>query len=857
MIPIQNLVAVWRDPLDRFVWSVQSIADGSELSQFSFGNAGNLPVLGFWKEGEPIGPAIIVQNSPKVFSIVHPYIGRSRLLNGVTTLLGRGSNAALLVGGDFNRSGLTDVVIVRRGHNRRAYWRVTYDPFKFDLARGWEEFVFGRGGDTPFIFRSVRSRDSFAIFTPRGNKRAAVVQFCSGRCRYSRKIRIQPGIDSGGDAPFTIRTTKGTDLLVFATKSEFGETKVSFVSRRGRPEREITVPMYGDIISGYFRKGNRAESIAIVGDEKTVLIDLEVNADLPHMAGHFGLPLGTRERYFYNSFDTGAYPIIPAQSKEILISPTHGEGLGTVGFTPTFSVESETPMGTTIPALTPTERPTSTATPIPTVTATPTATPTATSTFTSTPTITPTPDTVAPSGFSVAFSNSSINSSNSSTVSVVISNGEIGATYSLVISDTDNGTADLTFTGVVNSNPENISLGSISSLKSGTLTASLTLTNNFANQSSAATATSTYDATPPVMTGVTIDASNYTTQQVTFQWLEATDDRTAQADLTYQPLWATTNAFSSVSSALAQGTSLAAPTTGLRLATVTGLAQGQTIYVSTVVSDSLGNRSLIPPVAVTTAVLSSGDGSSGTPYQINSVQQLNSIRHFPTSNFLVVADIDASVTGGWNLGLGWEPAQFTGSLAGNNKQSITGVKINRPNQDNVALLYGTGGGGSVSTVSRLVFDDATVVGRDAVGVVSANGVTATEVVVFGSVEGRDNVGALIGSGGTGTSQMILTEVTVKGRSNVGGLAGTLSAGTLRRALSLGGVECTGALCGGIVGNGTGVSNVRDVVVSGGVVGTDSVGGVVGVVGQQALVDSVVMKGTYLAVARMLVALLGD
>jgi len=209
---------------------------------------------------------------------------------------------------------------------------------------------------------------------------------------------------------------------------------------------------------------------------------------------------------------------------------------------------------------------------------------------------------------------------------------------------------------------------------------------------------------------------------------------------------------------------------------------------------------------------------------------------------LVVADIDASVTGGWNLGLGWEPAQFTGSLAGNNKQRITGVKINRPNQDNVALLYGTGGGGLVSTVSRLVFDDATVVGRDAVGVVSANGVTATEVVVFGSVEGRDNVGALIGSGGTGTSQMILTEVTVKGRSNVGGLAGTLSAGTLRRALSLGGVECTGALCGGIVGNGTGVSNVRDVVVSGGVVGTDSVGGVVGVVGQQALVDSVVMKG---------------
>ena len=65
-----------------------------------------------------------------------------------------------------------------------------------------------------------------------------------------------------------------------------------------------------------------------------------------------------------------------------------------------------------------------------------------------------------------------------------------------------------------------------------------------------------------------------------------------------------------------------------------------------------------------------GDGTKEDPWQIATVEQLQSISDNLDAHFILTADIDASSTADWNDGLGFEPIgdmdpRFTGSLDGN------------------------------------------------------------------------------------------------------------------------------------------------------------------------------------------------
>jgi hypothetical protein len=72
-----------------------------------------------------------------------------------------------------------------------------------------------------------------------------------------------------------------------------------------------------------------------------------------------------------------------------------------------------------------------------------------------------------------------------------------------------------------------------------------------------------------------------------------------------------------------------------------------------------------------------GAGTSASPYQITTLAQLNEVRDYPSAYWILMNDIDASATSGWNSGAGWIPIpNFAGSFNGNSKK-IDGLYQNR------------------------------------------------------------------------------------------------------------------------------------------------------------------------------------
>ncbi len=95
---------------------------------------------------------------------------------------------------------------------------------------------------------------------------------------------------------------------------------------------------------------------------------------------------------------------------------------------------------------------------------------------------------------------------------------------------------------------------------------------------------------------------------------------------------------------------------------------------------------------------SAGDGSSGSPYQITSLQNLYWIAQNSGEwgkYYIQTANIDATGTSGWDGG-GWTPiGTFTGSYNGNG-HTITGITIDRTDAGGQGLFASKGSGGTVS-----------------------------------------------------------------------------------------------------------------------------------------------------------------
>lgn len=227
----------------------------------------------------------------------------------------------------------------------------------------------------------------------------------------------------------------------------------------------------------------------------------------------------------------------------------------------------------------------------------------------------------------------------------------------------------------------------------------------------------------------------------------------------------------------------------------------------------------------------SGSGTAEDPYRISTVSELQAMETELDASYVLINDIDASATAQANAGQGFEPIggslfnsstpdPFVGSLNGNN-HTITGLTVDRPNQNYVGLFGATAG-----TVSNVILRNATVIGGDSVGVLTGNNQELiTNVRVSGSINASEEVGGLVGENG-GTVTNASASGSVNAGEDVGGLVGDNS-GTVTNAGASGSVNASEE-AGGLAGENSGtVTNAR---ASSDVNGSDEsvfIGGLVG------------------------------
>jgi hypothetical protein len=231
-----------------------------------------------------------------------------------------------------------------------------------------------------------------------------------------------------------------------------------------------------------------------------------------------------------------------------------------------------------------------------------------------------------------------------------------------------------------------------------------------------------------------------------------------------------------------------------------------------------------------------GSGTEEDPYQIENWYDLDDVRNYLDSCFILVNDLDSGTAGYEELasptangGKGWQPIgtqnnPFTGSFDGQGYE-IRDLFINRPSEGYVGLFGYVGEGGVIKNVGVV---NATVTGHGWVsGLVGRNGMgTISNSYSAGNVTGYAPVGGLVGWN-EGTVSNSYSTGNVSGIANVGGLVGFNAFGTVSNSYSTGTV--TGdEYVGGLVGDNFPSGIVSNSYSTGSVTGIANVGGLVGV-----------------------------
>ena len=232
-----------------------------------------------------------------------------------------------------------------------------------------------------------------------------------------------------------------------------------------------------------------------------------------------------------------------------------------------------------------------------------------------------------------------------------------------------------------------------------------------------------------------------------------------------------------------------------------------------------------------------GDGSSGNPYQIATLNNLYwitqnpSVWEEPGKYFIQTEDIDASTTSSWDVGAGFTPIGndtdgFWGSYDGQD-HTIDGLYINRPNTDFVGLF----GRLQSATIQNLGVTNVNITGKiytgGLVGFCIENS-PVTNCYSTGIVNGYNTVGGLLGILNESPLSNSYSTVTVTGTDNyVGGLVGFFfENASISNCYSTGSVSGDVSV-GGLVGVITLASTVSNSYSTGSVSGNESVGGLVG------------------------------
>ncbi|MDI6401675.1 hypothetical protein QLX67_06695, partial [Balneolaceae bacterium ANBcel3] len=258
-----------------------------------------------------------------------------------------------------------------------------------------------------------------------------------------------------------------------------------------------------------------------------------------------------------------------------------------------------------------------------------------------------------------------------------------------------------------------------------------------------------------------------------------------------------------------------------------------------------------------------GSGTIDDPWHIETIEQLQHISEDLEAHYILIQDIDASVTSGWNNGAGFDPigvydgthagadnVSFMGTLDGDG-HVISGLTINRPNEDGVGLFARTN---KYAHIKNIQLENADVTGNARTGaVVGFNGGLIYQVGVSGSVMGGNDMGLISGVNALVIDQsQAYGEVTALNRAGgitglnwgevydseahtevyvhqaeAGGLAG-VNTGLIRFSHASGTATAEQNVAGGLVATNNG--EIQDSYATGDVLAVDQVGGLAGING---------------------------
>lgn len=226
---------------------------------------------------------------------------------------------------------------------------------------------------------------------------------------------------------------------------------------------------------------------------------------------------------------------------------------------------------------------------------------------------------------------------------------------------------------------------------------------------------------------------------------------------------------------------------------------------------------------------SGGSGTAADPYQISTAAQLDALRNFPGSHFILMGHIDLGMSP-WNSGIGWIPIgakgsiPFSGSLSGNGF-SIRNLTIQQPDSSFVGLFGRCVG----AVLDGIKLENITVSGKNQVGGLAGevNGGVLSGLEVSGTVQGiGDYTGGLFRVVYGTVVRESLSAAAVTGHRWTGGIAGSGSAEECRATGKITGVNKSvseSMATGGLLGGGSAVNCQA----TGEVAGGNQVGGLIG------------------------------
>ncbi len=234
-----------------------------------------------------------------------------------------------------------------------------------------------------------------------------------------------------------------------------------------------------------------------------------------------------------------------------------------------------------------------------------------------------------------------------------------------------------------------------------------------------------------------------------------------------------------------------------------------------------------------------GNGTLGNPFQISNVTHLQNMSANLSAHYILVNDIDASATSGWNSEKGFVPigtdtnpgaagfqgTPFSGSFNGDH-YTITSLTVNRSSEDYIGLFGNIASGGEVTNVTLV---NANMTGDAFVGTLAGNNFGN---VSYSSASGKlraYNVycGGLVGFNDlTGIVSYSSASTEVTGSTYSGGLVGPLW-GHIHNCSASGDVSGIDNV-GGLVARINPPSSVLDSHATGNVSGRYTVGGLAGI-----------------------------